>query len=219
MLSSTMSVPQPVLASISSAVAATISAKSTTAAVSVIINQVFALSLPCGPYANNASTSTGLSTGAKAGIGAGAGAGALILITLAIWFCVVRPKLRQSRDARTQPTATDPGPRYSELPVSTHSKHHSPAFPPGTPHSGYAIPPMQVSPPSHQRSFEPQNSWPSLAQPQPYPDHMSGSSDSARQYGSSSPGLLSGYVPYRPGHMTEMPAYLAQAQRHEMPES
>lgn len=206
MLSSTMSIPQPVLASISSAVAATISAKSTTAAVSVIVNQVFALSLPCGPYADGGDDDDhyGLSTGAKAGIGVGAGVGGLILITLAIWFCVVRPKQRQNRDVR-------------ELSVSSHGKQHPPAFPPGTPYSGYPIPPMQVSPPSHQQSFEPQNPWPSPVQP--HPDHMSSSSDSARQHGSSSPGLLQGYALYRPEHMTEMPAYLAQAQRHEMPES
>src|SRR5436309_15952422 len=73
-VSTTISVPQTVLASISSVVAETISVKSTTAAVSVIINQVFALSIPCAD--DSESKSTGLSTGAKAGIGGGASVGA-----------------------------------------------------------------------------------------------------------------------------------------------
>jgi hypothetical protein len=195
-----MSVPQTVLASISSAIAQTISAKSTTAEVSVIINQVFALSLPCGDASSN---NSGLSTGAKAGIGVGAAVGGLILITLAVWFGFVAHKHRQKKAAQAQVPANTTGPQMYE------NKQYS-MFPPGSPQAGYPVLPGQLSPPIQQQGYGPHNSWPSPMQPQP--GHFSVSSGSMRHYGASSPGLPPGYV-------SEMPAYQVQArsQTHEMP--
>ena len=208
MVSTTLSVPQTVLASISSAVAETISAKSTTAAVSVIINQVFALSLPC---ADQSSSHSGLSTGAKAGIGVGAGVGGLILLTLAIWFGFVARKRRQKKAANSQATAAPTAPHYSDTTGQMHDKQYQ-MFPPGTPQSGYPIPPGQVSPPVHQHGFGTQTSWPYSTQDQP--GHMSISSEGTHQYGAASPGLPPGYMPEM-----EASAYRTQvrAQMHEMP--
>jgi hypothetical protein len=74
MLSTIVPLPTSISNSIISAVAATVSA---TATVSVIINQVYALGLPCADESTR-----GLSTGARAGIGVGAGVGGLLLLSL-----------------------------------------------------------------------------------------------------------------------------------------
>lgn len=89
MLSTIVPVPSAVSNSIISAVAQTASA---TATVSVIINQVFALGLPCADE-----PASGLSTGAKAGIGVGAGVGGLLLIgfVLLVLICIGKKRLRK----------------------------------------------------------------------------------------------------------------------------
>jgi hypothetical protein len=203
-----MSVPQTVLASISSAVAATLSVKSTTAAVSVIINQVFALSLPCA----DEEEPTGLSTGAKAGIGVGASVGGLILLGLALWFCLLARKRRQQRRAEAPPASSTTGPQYGGVPNQMYGNTQYPAFPPGSPQPGYAVPPGSGSPPTpHQsphQSFGPHGSW--SPPTQTMQGHTSFSSDDMRQYGAWGSGL-------QPGYIAEMPAYQAQArsQMHE----
>lgn len=205
-VSTTISVPQTVLASISSAVAASLSVKSTTAAVSVIINQVFALSLPCADNYKE----TGLSTGAKAGIGVGAGVGGLILLGLALWFCLLARKRRQKKIAEALAASSTTGPQYGGVPSQMYDNKQYPVFPPRSPQPGYAVPPGQGSPSIPRRSFGPHTSWSS-------PTHttqgnMSVSSDDIHQYGASSPGSQPGYIP-------EMPAYQVQArsQMHELP--
>lgn len=189
------------LASISSVVAASISVNSTTAAVSVIINQVFALSLPCADDNNK----TDLSTAAKAGIGVGAGVGGLIL-GLALWFCLLARKRRQKKSAEAPVASSTTGPQYGGVPSQMYENKQYPAFPPGSPQSGYAVPPG----PGSYQSFGPHTSWPSP--PHPVQGHMSVSSDDMRQYGALSPAL-------QPGYIAEMPAYQVQArsQTHEMP--
>jgi hypothetical protein len=201
-----MSVPQTVLASISSAVAATLSVKSTTAAVSVIINQVFALSLPCA----DKEESTGLSTGAKAGIGVGAGVGGLILLGLALLFCLLARKRRQKRNAEAPPASRTTGPQYGGVPNQMYENTQYPAFPPGSPQPGYAVPLGPGSPPTPHQSFGPHSSWSSPTNTMQ--GHTSFSSDDMRQYGAWGSGL-------QPGYVAEMPAYQAQArsQMQEMP--
>ena len=203
-LSTTISVPQTVLASISSAVVATTSVKSTTVAVSVIINQVFALGLPCADDDND--EPTGLSTGAKAGIGVGAGVGGLILLGLALWFCLLAHKRRQKKRAATTTTA----PQYGGAPNEMHENKQYPTFLPGSPQPGYAVPTGPGSPLNHHQSLGTDTSWSS--QTHTMPGHMSLSSDGIRQYGPLSPGLPTGYIP-------EMPAYQVQArsQMNELP--
>ena len=195
-VSTTISVPQTVLASISSAAAASLSVNSTTAAVSVIINQVFALSLPCADDDDD-DESTGLSTRAKAGIGVGAGVGGLILLGLALWFCLLARKRRQKKSAEAPVASSTTGPQYGGVPSQMYENKQYPAFPPGSPQSGYAVPPGPGSPPIPHQSFGPHTLW---------------SSDDMRQYGALSPAL-------QPGYIAEMPAYQAQAcsQTHEMP--
>ena len=210
-ISTTISVPQTVLASITSAVAATISVKSTTAAVSVIINQVFALSLPCGDDGGDNSESTGLSAGAKAGIGVGAAVGGLILLGLALWFCILTHKRRQkkkSEEARMASSTT--GPQYGGAPDQMYENKQYPTFPPRSPQPSYAVPFGPGSPLNPHQSLGAHTSWSS--QTHAKPGHMSFSSDGIHQYGASSPGLPPGYIP-------EMPAYQVQArsQMHEMP--
>jgi hypothetical protein len=195
-----------VLASISSAVAATISAKSTTAAVSVIINQVFALSLPCG----DDSGPTGLSTGAKAGIGVGAGIGGLILIGLALWFCRLPYKRQKKKSEDAQVATGTTSPQYGGAPNQMYENKQYPMLPPGSPQPGYAVPTGPYSPLSPHQSLGTHASWPSQAHATL--GHMSLSGDGIHQYGALSPGLPPGYIP-------EMPAYQVQArsQMHEMP--
>jgi hypothetical protein len=65
---------------------------SATATVSVIINQIYALGLPCADEPTH-----GLSTGAKAGIGVGAGIGGLLLLGLFLLICVCVGKRRLRR--------------------------------------------------------------------------------------------------------------------------
>jgi hypothetical protein len=199
-ISKTVSVPQSVLASISSAVAATISVQTTTAVVSVVINQVFALSLPCG---GDERESSGLSTGAKAGIGVGAAAGGLILITLAIWLCLIVRKRRQKKEMQARDNSA--GPQAGDAPNQVYESKQYPT----SPSIAYTVPPGYQGPgPIHPQSFGSYTSWqqPPIARP----GHISVSSDGTRTYSTSTPNSPSAYV-------TEMPAYRAQMQRHEMP--
>jgi hypothetical protein len=94
MLSTTVSIPPSVSNSISSAVAKTAFA---TATVSVIINQVFALGLPCGDK-----PASGLSTAAKVGIGVGAGVGGLLLLGF-ILFVLTRIGKRRLQKRQPPP--------------------------------------------------------------------------------------------------------------------
>jgi hypothetical protein len=205
-VSKPFSVPQTVLASISSAVAATITAQSTAAAVSVIINQVFALSLPCG---DDDGSSSGLSTGAKAGIGVGAAVGGLILITVAVWFCLIARKRRQRKEAQAHGPANTAGPPYGDAPNQGSENKQYPMSPPTT----YAAPSGYQSPPRmHPQGFAPHASW--QQPPTTQPGHVSVSSDGMHPYGTSPPNTPPGYIP-------EMSAYhvQARAQRHELPET
>ena len=207
-VSKTFSVPQTVLASISSAVAATITAQSTTAAVSVIINQVFALSLPCADDGGDNGESTGLSTGAKAGIGVGAGVGGLILL-FALSFCVVAYKRRQMRRAEASLATSTTGPQYGGAPnQGNENKQYltSPTTTDAAP-SGYQSPPQM-----HPQGFTPHASW--QQPPTTQSGHVSVSSEGMYAYGTSPPNSPPGYIP-------EMPAYQVQArsQRHELPET
>src|ERR1700712_1290317 len=88
MLSTIIPLPPSASNSIISAVAVTASA---TATVSVIINRVYALSLPCAEESSH-----GLSTGVKAGIGVGAGVGGLLLLGVC-WFICAGVRKRRSR--------------------------------------------------------------------------------------------------------------------------
>jgi hypothetical protein len=208
-LSTTISVPQTVLASISSAVAASVPVKSTTAAVSVIINQVFALSLPCADDSDD-SDETGLSTAAKAGIGVGAGVGGLILLGLALGFCLLARKRRRRRRAEAPVASNTTGPQYGDVPNQMYENKQYPALPPGSPQLGYAVPPGPGSPTSPHQNYGPHLSWSS--QTHTMPGQTSISSDGIHQYSALSPGS-------KPGYFSEMPAYQAQArsQMYEMP--
>lgn len=208
-VSTTISVPQTVLASISSVVVASLSVTSTTAAISVIINQVFALSLPCADDGEEEEP-TGLSTGAKAGIGVGAGVGGLILLGLALWFCLLVRKRRQKKSAEAPVASSTTGPQYGGVPSQMYESKQYPAFPPGSPQLGYVVPPGPGSPSIPRQSFGPHTSWSSPAHTMQ--GHMSLSSDDMRQYGALSPVL-------QPGYIAEMPAYQVQArsQMYEMP--
>ena len=205
-----MSVPQTVLASISTAVAASISVKSTTAAVSVVINEVFALSLPCADDDDDDEES-GLSTGAKAGIGVGAGVGGLILLGLALGFCLLARKRRQKRRAGAPVASSTNGPQYDDAPDQMYENKQYPAFSPGSPQQNYTVPPGPTSPLNPHQSLGSYTSW--LSQSHTMPGHMSPLADGMHQYGPLSPSSPTGYI-------SEMPAYQVQArsQMHEMPE-
>ncbi|KAK5447838.1 hypothetical protein LTS15_009337 [Exophiala xenobiotica] len=102
-LTTTVYSPDPsVLSSITSVISASMVAASTTSTptVSVIINQVFALGLPCADNAEeDQGDHTHLSTGAKAGIGAGVGLAALFVI-LGLWACLaIRHRRRKKMRA------------------------------------------------------------------------------------------------------------------------
>jgi hypothetical protein len=170
--------------------------------VSVIINQVFALSLPCG---NGQKKSSGLSTGAKAGIGVGAAAGCLILITLAIWLCLIVRKRRQKKETQAQAPDNSAGPQGGDAPNLVYeSKQYA-----TSPTIAYTVPPgYQGSPALHPQSFGSYASW--QQPPIAHPGHISVSSDGTRTYSTSTPNSPSAYI-------SEMPAYQAQMQRHEMP--
>ena len=103
---STLTVPMTadssVLASISSAAAASV-ATATTTTITVIVNQVFAVGLPCAD--NVKEHGNHLTTAAKAGIGAGAGVFGLLLIGF-IWCWLAvrhrrRKKMKNLQDANT----------------------------------------------------------------------------------------------------------------------
>ncbi|KEF60812.1 uncharacterized protein A1O9_02374 [Exophiala aquamarina CBS 119918] len=87
-----------VLASITSVVAASLSAASTTSTptISVIVNQVFALGLPCADDVEE--EHSGLSTGAKAGVGAGVCVGALLLMLSILAGCMACLRRRKKSD-------------------------------------------------------------------------------------------------------------------------
>ncbi|EXJ82783.1 hypothetical protein A1O3_06598 [Capronia epimyces CBS 606.96] len=100
-----------VLASITSAISVSMAAASTTSTptVSVIINQVFALGLPCADDEGEESEeATHLSNGAKAGIGAGAGVLALLLIG-GLWACLAVRHRRRGRMRKLEAAATEAG--------------------------------------------------------------------------------------------------------------
>ncbi|KAK5037067.1 hypothetical protein LTR13_004872 [Exophiala sideris] len=72
----------------------------TTPTISVIVNEVFALGLPCADNPNE--KHSGLSTGAKAGIGVGVGVAALLLI-LALWACIAVRHHRRAKMRKLEP--------------------------------------------------------------------------------------------------------------------
>jgi hypothetical protein len=88
-LSTIVPIPSSVSNSITSAVAQTASA---TATVSVVLDEVFALGIPCADQ-----DSSGLSTGTKAGIGVGVGVGGLLLLGLIVFILVLVCKKRLKR--------------------------------------------------------------------------------------------------------------------------
>ncbi|KAJ9610792.1 hypothetical protein H2200_005569 [Cladophialophora chaetospira] len=107
-LTSVVTPGSDVLASITSAVSASLVAASTTTTavptVSVVVTQVFALGLPCADDEDE-EDHTHLSTAAKAGIGAGVGVAALLFIGF-IWGCLAvrvrrRRKMKSLQDANT----------------------------------------------------------------------------------------------------------------------
>ncbi|OAP56389.1 hypothetical protein AYL99_09568 [Fonsecaea erecta] len=105
-LTTTISPDSAVLASITSMVSASLAAQSTvsTPTVNVIVNQVWALGLPCADDEDE-EDHTHLSTGAKIGIGVGVGVAGLLLIGL-FWACLAvrhrrRAKMRKLEAANT----------------------------------------------------------------------------------------------------------------------
>lgn len=146
-------------ASIVSAVAET---ASTTATVSVIVNQVYALGLPCA-----VELETGLSTGAKAGIGVGAGVGGLIVICLITIIILMyrRNKNSQRRESayhealeKQMAASTNTG--SSTAPFSTPYMMQSPV----SPHIPLGSPMSTTYDPSH-------GSWQSQARTLVLPHH------------------------------------------------
>ncbi|KIW10396.1 hypothetical protein PV08_11358 [Exophiala spinifera] len=112
-LTTTVYSPAPsVLSSITSVISASMAAASTTTTptVSVIINQVFALGLPCADNAEGESgkDKTHLSTGAKAGIGAGVGVAGILLI-LGLWACLAVRHRRRKKMRALEAAATAAG--------------------------------------------------------------------------------------------------------------
>lgn len=153
MLSTVVPIPSSVSNSISSVVAQTASA---TATVSVIINQVFALGLPCADDSDG-----GLSTGAKAGIGVGAGVGGLLLIGLILFILVrVGRKRLQKRQAPAPFNTAHYQPQEKRMTASTGTM--SPPAGMGSPYMGPPSP--QFRPQDHSygfarsSAFEPQQS-------------------------------------------------------------
>ncbi|KIW93858.1 uncharacterized protein Z519_05173 [Cladophialophora bantiana CBS 173.52] len=106
-LTTTISPDSAVLASITSVVSASLAAQSTmtTPTINVIVNQVWALGLPCADDNAKEENHTHLSTGAKIGIGVGVGVAALLLIGF-LWACLAvrhrrRAKMRKLEAANT----------------------------------------------------------------------------------------------------------------------
>ncbi|OQV05293.1 hypothetical protein CLAIMM_10059 [Cladophialophora immunda] len=111
-LTTTLSPDSAVLASITSMVSASLVAQSetatTTPTVNVIVNQVWALGLPCADDEEGGEEGgdhTHLSTGAKVGIGVGVGVAVLLLIGF-LWACLAvrhrrRAKMRKLEAANT----------------------------------------------------------------------------------------------------------------------
>ncbi|OAL36393.1 hypothetical protein AYO20_04289 [Fonsecaea nubica] len=108
-LTTTISPGSDVLASITSMVSASLVAESatTTPTVNVIVNQVWALGLPCADdeEGEEEEDHTHLSTGAKIGIGVGVGVAGLLIIGF-LWACLAvrhrrRAKMRKLEAANT----------------------------------------------------------------------------------------------------------------------
>jgi hypothetical protein len=133
MLSTTATLPAAVSESIVSEAAMTASA---TATVSVIIDRIYALGLPCGDE-----PARGLSTGAKAGIGIGATVAGLLLLGLCIFIGVLLGK-RRSRHANDHTDYYQP---TQKNPMSAGDSYHS--NDPNKPHSSWASQAPIVLPP------------------------------------------------------------------------
>lgn len=80
--------------SLSSYVAATATASTPTVSVKVIVDQVFALSLPL-KHGKEQTSSSGLSTTTKIGIGVGAGVGGILAILLCAWLIWLKHRRRR----------------------------------------------------------------------------------------------------------------------------
>jgi hypothetical protein len=151
MLSTTIPIPSAVSNSITSAVAET--ASSATATVSVIINQVFALGLPC-----SGESKSGLSTGAEAGIGVGAGVGGLLLIGLIVFTMVLVGKKRLKQRQQAPPMAnTSYYPPQDNKHMSATTGAMSPYTSMGSPALGQMSPQFQPQMPSY--SFPPSSAF------------------------------------------------------------
>jgi hypothetical protein len=147
MLSTTVPLPPSVSNSIVSAVAMTASSMAT---VSVIINEVYALGLPCADESDDESKDEGgLSTGAKAAIGVGAGVGGLLLLGLFFFLgiCVQRRARRRKSEGTnySQPpdkqTTTNPGSITPAMSMGSQPGQMSPQF--QTPNLAYGFPANQ----------------------------------------------------------------------------
>jgi hypothetical protein len=128
MLPAAMTLSTPVSQSIISAIAATASAAIT---VSIVVNQVYALGLPCADEPKH-----DLSAGAKAGIGIGVSIGGLILLSLILFigFRIGRKKVRHGQNHTSFPEPpemhTSPGIGTMATPSSTGSPYMAPKFQP-----------------------------------------------------------------------------------------
>lgn len=100
---------------------------------SVIINQVFALGLPC---ADDNAGGSGLSTGAKAGIGVGAGVVGLLLIS-SILFLLVRVGKKRLRRRQPPPPLNTGYHQPQEKHMSTSTGAMPSPFGPGSSHNGH----------------------------------------------------------------------------------
>jgi hypothetical protein len=143
MVSTIIPLPTSVSNSIISAAAMMVSA---TTRVSVIINQVYALGLPCADE-----PTSGLSTGAKAGIGVGAGVGGLLLLSLSLLICgcVKRTRLGSGQENTSyyQPPEKKMSPSTGAMatPVSMGVSYIKPTSPQFLPHNlSYSLPTNQA---------------------------------------------------------------------------
>ncbi|KIX99785.1 uncharacterized protein Z520_04421 [Fonsecaea multimorphosa CBS 102226] len=179
-LTTTISPDSAVLASITSMVSASLAAQSTmtttTPTINVIVNQVWALGLPCADDEEGGEEGdhTHLSTGAKVGIAVGVGVGGLLIIGF-LWACLAvrhrrRAKMRKLEAANTAAggpirpesgayAAAQENPKHASMAstmvaptpsIGSPNMHEPYGSPPGThgfsPAFGYAAPP-QAQPP------------------------------------------------------------------------
>jgi hypothetical protein len=143
MLTTAMPLPASVSSSVVSAIAIT---ASTAATVSVIVNEVYALGLPC---ADEPTGEGGLSTGAKIGIGVGAGVGGLLLLGLAFLAGIYVRRLMAGQRQQAA-TPSQPQDKYGtpNQYVTTPTTSMSSPQPGQTPHQFpntmmYSFPPNQ----------------------------------------------------------------------------